>query len=364
MGGRLIQLVASNVWGGAERCALDLCRHFSGLGWSVTAYTRDAAAVDSRFAACRIDLRHAPLSGAFDPFTIAELASHFRGEPHGAIVHAHRYRDAFAAAIARRIARRSDIRIVATRHTVACARHPRMLRRLYSELDGHVFVSRLARRRFEAPFGGENVLKGPVEIIPDSLNMSAPGVLPEPEKGPVIAQYMGRIMPGKGLETLIDALPRLRGKRTRLRIVGGGNPDYVDGLRRRAFARGVSDMIDWYKFTPDTMPLVASSHFGVTPSVAAEAFGLVNVEFMAAGRPVVTTINGAQPEYITDGEEGLLVAPASSQALGEAMEKLAADASMRRRMGEAAFRRWENDLAWEKVAGAMEKFYFSLLEGN
>lgn len=360
MGGRLIQLVASNVWGGAERCALDLCRHFSGLGWSVTAYTRDAAAVDSRFAAYRIDLRHAPLAGAFDPFTIGELASHFRGETQGAIIHAHRYRDAFAAAIARRIARRSDLKIVVTRHTVACARHPRLLRALYSEIDGHVFVSRLARQRFEAPFAGSDVLRGPVEIIPDGLNIEAEGPLPEPEKGPVVAQYMGRIMRGKGLETLIDALPRLRGKRTRLRIVGSGNPDYIDGLRRRAFARGVNDMIDWYKFTSETEPLVASSHFGVTPSVAAEAFGLVNVEFMAAGRPVVTTLNGAQPEYIADGEEGLLVAPADAQALGEAMERMATDAEMRRSMGQAAFRRWKKDLAWPGVAAAMEKFYLSL----
>lgn len=360
MGGRLIQLVASNVWGGAERCALDLCRHFSGLGWSVTAYTRDAAAVDSRFSAYRIDLRHAPLAGAFDPFTIAELASHLRGEMQGAIVHAHRYRDAFAAAIARRIACRRDIRIVVTRHTVACARHPRLLRRLYSEIDGHVFVSRLARQSFEAPFAGEKVLRGPVEIIHDGLNVEAAAPLPEPEKGPVVAQYMGRIMPGKGLETLIDALPRLRGKRTRLRIVGGGNPDYIDSLRRRAFARGVSDMIDWYKFTSETLPLVASSHFGVTPSVAAEAFGLVNVEFMAAGRPVITTLNGAQPEYITDGEEGLLVAPASAQALADAMERLATDAVLRRRMGEAAFRRWEGELSWPGVAQAMEKLYLSV----
>ncbi len=360
MGGRLIQLVASNVWGGAERCALDLCRHFSALGWSVTAYTRDAAAVDSRFSASRIDLRHAPLSGAFDPFTISELASHLRGEARGAIVHAHRYRDAIAAAIARRIARRGDIRIAVTRHTVACARHPRLLRRLYSEIDGHVFVSRLARQRFEAPWEGEKVLRGPVEIIPDSLNIEVSGVVPEPEKGPVIAQYMGRIMPGKGLETLIDALPRLRGKRTRLRIVGGGNPDYIDALRRRAFARGVSDMIDWHKFTSDTATLVASSHFGVTPSVAAEAFGLVNVEFMAAGRPVVTTLNGAQPEYITDGQEGLMVAPASSQALVDAMERMATDAAERRRMGEAAFRRWEKELSWPGVAAAMERFYLSL----
>lgn len=362
MGGRLIQLVASNVWGGAERCAFDLCRHFSGLGWSVTAYTRDAAAVDSRFAECRIDLRHAPLAGAFDPFTIAELASHFRSEPGGAVVHAHRYRDAFAAAIARRIARRGDLKIVATRHTVACARHPRMLRSLYSELDGHVFVSRLARQCFEAPFAGQKVLNGPVEVIPDGLNIDASAPLPEPEKGPVVAQYMGRIMRGKGLETLIDALPRLRGKRTRLRIVGSGNPDYIDGLRRRAFARGVSDMIDWYKFTSDTAPLVASSHFGVTPSVTAEAFGLVNVEYMASGRPVVTTHNGAQSEYITNGVEGLLVAPADAQALGEAMERMAADAEMRRRMGAAAFRRWERELAWPGVADAMEKFYLSLFE--
>ena len=56
----LAHIVASNRWGGAERYALDICRHFIDKGWHVAAYTRDAKAVDNLFAEAGVELRHAP----------------------------------------------------------------------------------------------------------------------------------------------------------------------------------------------------------------------------------------------------------------------------------------------------------------
>lgn len=359
---RLIHLVASGVWGGAERYALDVCRHFAMRGWSVSAYTRDAKAVDTLFQESGIDLRHAPLQGLADPVTLRLLTSHFRAEAPGTIIHAHRYRDAFLAIAARKLARRPDLRIVATRHTVKSARDPHIFTKLYGAVDANIFVSELARKRFMSPWLESRSPFDPsrIHIIPNSLilNYAEPG--PEPSKGPVIAMMHGRLIPGKGLEVLIDALPRLRGLRTRMRIVGSGNPDYVDSLRRRAFSRGVSDMIDWFKYRTDVEHLISESHFGVMPSVMPEAFGLPNIEYMAGGRPLITTLNGAQCEYLTDGKEGLLVPPADAAALADAMRCMATGPELRSRMGLAARARFLGELEWSKIAKKLENVYTSL----
>lgn len=355
---KLIHLVASNTWSGTERYALDLCTEFARRGWDVTAYTRDAKAVDSRFAAADIPLRHCPLRGWFDPSTIGILVRDLRKDPHGTIIHTHRYRDAFAALVARKLARRPDIHVINTRHIVRQAVNTRLYRRVYRNLDAQIFVSRAARDRFLSAWPGGDI-PFPAErmhVVHNSINTDPPEPVPEPQKGPLIAIYHGRLAPGKGLEVLIDALPRLRGKRTRLWLVGGGNPDYVDRLRRHARMRGVMDLIDWKKHVDDPMPLIRAAHFGVLPSVTSEAFGLANIEYMAAGRPQICTDNGAQPEYLTS-QEAILVGPGDSQALGDALLRLASDPQLRADMGAKAYAAFIFRLSWDRFSEKMERIY-------
>src|SRR3954454_19402269 len=76
--------------------------------------------------------------------------------------------------------------------------------------------------------------------------------------------------------------------------------------------------------------------FGIVPSVWAEPFGIVILECMAAGRPVVASRTGGIPDIVTDGEDGVLVTPGDSEALASAMAALAAHGPGRERMGQAA----------------------------
>ena len=206
---RLIHLISSNHWGGARQYALDLCSHFLGEGWRVTALTRDAKAVDDRFRAAGAELRHAPLRGFFDPASAMILASMLREIPVGeGIVHVHRYRDAFTALLAKRIAKRPDIRVVSTRHSVRRGRDSRLFRRIYRNIDVHIFVSHLAYDAFRSTWSPDPapIPEGRVHIIHNSLNLPPAPPTAEPSKGPVTAMYHGPLVEGKGLETIIDAL--------------------------------------------------------------------------------------------------------------------------------------------------------------
>lgn len=356
----LIHILSANRWGGVERYALDICRHYKSCGWKVAAVTRDAKAVDSFFEKEGVRLLHAPFGGMFDFQSALFLANILKNsEINSMIIHAHGFRDAFTALLARKIAARKDVRIVTTRHKVKKGIDTWLFRRIYRNLDAIICVSELAAERFLStwhnralPFPRERLV-----VIHNSLNISLDSLPGKKDKGPVCAMFHGPIIPGKGMETLIDALSLLKGTRIRLKIVGSGTPDYIDKLRRRAMTRGVMDMIDWHKMSPDPLEIIGEADFGVLPSQTEEAFGMSNIEYMACGRPQICSSNGAQPEYITDGREGFLITPGNAAQIADAMKKLATDPELRQRMGDRAARTFRDELSWDKFISRLDPLY-------
>lgn len=362
MAGRktLIHILNSNRWGGVERYALDICRHFISEGWNVAAVTRDAKAVDSLFEKEGVHLLHAPLGSMLDPASVRLMTHTLKeSEQDSVVIHAHGFRSAFCALLARKIARRKDVRIVMTRHKVKKGIDTWLFRRIYRNLDAIICVSQLAADRFLSTWHGKELPfpKQQLHILHNSLNVNDFDLPLPSQKGVVNAMYHGQLIPGKGVETLIDALSLLKGLRLRLKIVGNGTPDYVDRLRRRAITRGVMESIDWHKHSNNPLELIRASDFGVLPSQIEEACGMANIEYMACGRPQVCTSNGAQSEYITDGREGFLVPPGNPVLLAEAMRKLATDIALRRRMGERALKTFRNTLSWQSFISKLTPLY-------
>lgn len=355
----LIHIVSANRWGGIERYALDICRYFHDQGWNVYALTKDAKAVDGMFEKAGIPLFHAPLQGFYDFYSIKTLTARLKELSGRIIIHAHGFRNVFTALMARKLSGKKDVRIVMTRHKIRRAVDTWILRFIYRNIDALVFVSRAARDRFVAtwhnrlmPINSEKMY-----VIHNSIYISHPMYSAPTSGRPLTAMFHGPVKPGKGLEILIDALAMLRGKRIRLRIVGSGTPDYLDKIRRRAISRGVMDMIDWHKHTDDPLPLISDCDFGVLPSVQEEAFGLANIEYMAAGRPQICSSNGAQPEYLTDGWEGILIPPSNPSFLAENITRLATDPELRNQMGKRAFETFSRRLSWPHFIRPLKEIY-------
>lgn len=355
---RLIHLVSSTFWGGREQYAMDICRAFAREGWNVTVLSRDAKAVDTPFRQGGLTVRHMSL-GAYSAITpILRLARMLRRAPAPPAVHAHNFRDAFVALCARRLSMRPGVRVVLTCHRVKPGRDTPLRRRIMRGLDAMVFPSALARDTFLSTWQGD---RSPVH--PDKVHVLLNSVyLPDrtpsvPPSGPVTAAYYGRLVRGKGLETLIEALPALRGLRTRVCIAGTGDPDYTDTLKRQATRLQVMDLIDWSVNAPGLETILDRAHMGVFPYSAPEAFGLGAAACMALGRPQVCSDSGAQGEYLTDGSEALLVPPGDSEALAGALRRLATDPALRQFMGQAARERFERQLSWPRFARDLESIY-------
>lgn len=306
-----------------------------------------------------IPLFHAPLQGFYDYTSIKLLARKLKDIPTAVIIHAHGFHDVFTALAARKLSKRKDVRIIMTRHKVRRAADSWFLKLIYRNLDALIFVSRTARDRFVSTWHNRlmPINSEKLHVIHNSLNIPEIPYSPPSTGRPITAMFHGPLKPGKGLEILIDAMSMLKGKRIRLKIVGSGTPDYLDHLRRRAISRGVMDLIDWHKHTDNPLPLISDCDFGVLPSVQEEAFGLSNIEYMACGRPQICTSNGAQPEYITDGWEGILIPPSNSSFLAKNIGKLAADAELRVSMGKQAYESFHQRLSWPHFIEPLKRIY-------
>lgn len=355
-------MLSSVMWSGVERYALDICRHCRDCGDDVLAITRDARAVDDVFRRHGIEIRFAQLGGFLSYHAVKGICDVLAESRDDTAVHCHSTRDAFAALTARQLLGRHDIRVILTRHYVRRAGRTPFHRFVYRNVDHMVFVSEAARSKFDSTWHWQGRYADDdinACVIHNSLNVELCPVAEEPAKGPVTAMYLGRLAPDKGIEDLIDALVILKGMKLRLRIVGTGHPDYVDSLRRRALTADVMHMIDWPRHKDITEDFIRMSHFGVLPSVGPEAFGMSNIEFMKEGRPIVCSDNGAQPEYITHGKEGILVPPHNPQRLAWEMRRLALSGETRQAIGRAARERFERELAWPKFIGKLYPLYLN-----
>ena len=144
--------------------------------------------------------------------------------------------------------------------------------------------------------------------------------------------YLGRIEVQKGIDTAIAALARL--PQARLDVIGEGHPGYVEELRREAARLGCGDRLEFLPFRPPgEMPAAYAELDAVLfPVHWNEPWGLVPLEAMAVGRPVVSTARGGLREYLRDGVNALVVPAGDPAAMAAAVERLASDGRLRARL--------------------------------
>ncbi len=159
---------------------------------------------------------------------------------------------------------------------------------------------------------------------------------PGPWRGRLL--YAGRLSALKGVDVALHALARL--PETRLTVCGHGSPDARARLRALAGELGIADRVDLRPPLPagEMAGLYAAHDAVLFPGIWAEPWGLVPLEAMAVGTPVVATGTGGSAEYLRVGCNALLAAPGDAEALARAVRRLAADGALRARLAEGGRR--------------------------
>jgi len=186
--------------------------------------------------------------------------------------------------------------------------------------------------------------------------------------GPLVL-YVGRLAPIKGLETLLDAIALLgrRDRRVRLLIVGGEADEARDGheagLHARIAAHRIGDLVTFEGPQPQESLRThyAAADVTVLPSHY-ESFGMVALEAMACGSPVVASRVGGLTTTVRDGVTGFLVPEGDVGALADRLETLLGDPDLRWRLGREGVR-WAAQHRWPCVAEAICREY-ALLESR
>lgn len=183
------------------------------------------------------------------------------------------------------------------------------------------------------------------------------------EGAPATIVAAGALTPGKGHAVLVEAMATV--VRTHpdatAAILGAplfpGDDAYEARLRERVDALGLSGRVRLLGFRRDAAAILATASIVVHPSTCEESFGLVSLEAMAAGRPVVATRVGALPEVVSDGESGILVPPGDVLALAGAIVTLLDDAPLRERMGAAGRRIVADRFGCERMVAEMNEVF-------
>jgi len=171
--------------------------------------------------------------------------------------------------------------------------------------------------------------------------------------------YAGRLIEGKGVDTLLHAFAAGAAQEgARLRITGDGPVRPM--LQGLAAELGLNGAVEFAGWTLDMPSFWRACDFAVMPSNSfVESFGMAAVEAMACAKPVVATANGALPEVVEDGVTGLVVPRGDRVALADALVRLTRDGDRRRAAGLAARARCEQRFDIRDCAAAYLKLFQS-----
>jgi phosphatidylinositol alpha-mannosyltransferase len=229
------------------------------------------------------------------------------------------------------------------------------------KLQGKIAVSEAAMQYVS------RYLPGDYRIIPNGVDIDffSPRVLPLEEfcDGKLNILFIGRLEKQKGVDHLLRAYAKVKNQFPQVRLIIAG-----PGVKlRHKYEEMVKDNnladVAFVGFVPKEQlsSYYASADICCFPATSGESFGIVILEAMASGKPVVASNIEGYNEVLSHGEEGLLVPPKDEEALAQALLSLLKDESLRQVMGVKGRAKAE-EYSWAKVAQKVIDYYVTLLD--
>jgi glycosyltransferase involved in cell wall biosynthesis len=354
---------------GSEKHLLILLGSLVARGYNITFLILEEAArpvgyYADQLAAKGVQTARMRINGDLDPGLIVRLYRQLRRGDYD-LVHTHLIHADLYGSVAARLA--GVPVIVSTRHNPDRFReHPFfiLLNRLIAPLHRRVIVISEALGRYTARVEGVN----PDRIVPIHYGLPfadppRPGQVRRefklPAEAPIIG-IVGRLTEQKGHRTLLHAFAGLLDEHPHARLLVVGEGELRPALQTLARELDIAGRVIFTGYRDDAPRLMADCDVVAVPSLW-EGFGLVLLEAMNAGKPVVASRVSAIPEIVLDGQTGLLVPPGDAQALASALGRLLGEPALAGEMGRLGRERLRSHFSVERMVDETEQVYRDLL---
>jgi glycogen(starch) synthase len=199
-----------------------------------------------------------------------------------------------------------------------------------------------------------------IVMVPNGVDPSrfaAPGVPRAGSDAPLLVSW-GRLEYEKGFQTLIGAVARLLGRRPNLRCAIVGRGTYSEDLRGVARGLGVGDAVQFAGFVSDDelVRLLNEATCAVIPSLY-EPFGIVALEAVSAGAPLIAAESGGLREVLTGTDAGLLFPPGNADALAAAVDRMLTEPGLAEKCQAAGAELVRTRYSWDAIAASTIEVY-------
>ena len=223
------------------------------------------------------------------------------------------------------------------------------------------------RTRAGVPARKLSVILNGIDAAPFDVSVDAAAKRRElgiPTEGPVCS-VVARLLPEKGHRYLLAAMPRIREVFPHAVLLVVGNGPTRGDLEQQARELGLhEDGVRLLGERRDVPEILKASDVFVLPSSVREGLSISLLEAMASRRPIVVTDVAGNRETVGHGRSGLVVSPADSAALAEAILKLLQDPDLARRLGAAARAKVDEEFSVSRMVRQTEELYEGLLAGK
>lgn len=360
----VIQIVSSNRASGTESQLVVLAAWLQRRGHQVLAICPPGGWLPGRLREANVptlEMKMHGMSLLTAAFRLRELARENQID----VIHTHLTRATYIGHLAGRLA---HIPVISTVHVVqrnVAYRYLPTCKRSVVAVSEYLRQSLIARGvppdRVQTIYNGTDFHEEVLTIVTPDDSVRVELDLPP---GSLLIGLFGQINAFKGSPLLVQAASRIVGEfpNAYFVFVGAARPKFQESLLKMAARDGVADRLRFTGVRDDVPRLMRAMEVITLPSQY-ETFGMVIIEAMALGKPVVATRAGGIPEIVQDHETGLLI-ERTPEALADALISILSDTPRRHRMGAAARHRAETRFAASVMVQQVEDLYRNLVDLN
>jgi len=359
----LLFINSITIYGGGEVWMLTVMRELAKRGYKVTLICKPEAEIIQQANESGIDVLPIRIAGDFDPFTISEIAGIYRKRKIDIVI-ANVGKDIRLAGLAAKFV--SGVSVIALHQVDREIKNNLRYRITYNSLADMIVVNSFATKN--------TLLKSAAWLLDEKIKVVYHGI--DYEKYSVtntknirtelglsqqdfIIGFVGRLNVQKGVKYMLDAFKLVAEEFKNVHLVIAGTGELERMVKEFATKFNLEDRIYLLDFRKDIPDLMRTFDIFLLPSLW-EGFGIVLIEAMAAGKPVVATSTSSIPEIVEDNRSGILVPPENTGAISNALKKLISEPELRIKYGKEGQKIVREKFTIERMINDYEKIFYEL----